>query len=52
MSLADRPRPKLVLAAAPLARHLYAFVGSRVTASTGRRVAIQDMLKAAANAPP
>ncbi|MCC6481610.1 MAG: NAD-glutamate dehydrogenase, partial [Sphingomonadaceae bacterium] len=52
MSLADRPRPKLVLAAAPLARHLYAFVWlPRDEVSTGRRVAIQDMLKAAANAP-
>ena len=52
MSLADRPRPKLVLAAAPLARHLYAFVWlPRDEVSTGRRVAIQDMLKQAANAP-
>lgn len=52
MSLADRPRPKLVLATAPLARHLYAFVWlPRDEVSTGRRVAIQDMLKSAANAP-
>lgn len=52
MSLADRPRPKLVLATAPLARHLYAFVWlPRDEVSTGRRVAIQDMLKGAANAP-
>lgn len=52
MSLADRPRPKLVLATAPLARHLYAFVWlPRDEVSTGRRVAIQEMLKSAANAP-
>jgi glutamate dehydrogenase len=52
MSLADRPRPKLVVAAAPLARHLYCFVWlPRDEVSTGRRVAIQDMLKKAANAP-
>jgi glutamate dehydrogenase len=52
MSLADRPRPRLVLAAAPLARHLYCFVWlPRDEVSTGRRVAIQDMLKNAANAP-
>lgn len=52
MSLSDRPRPKLVLATAALARHLYAFVWlPRDDVSTARRVAIQEMLTAAANAP-
>tara|TARA_R110000782_G_scaffold78293_3_gene156014 strand:- start:220835 stop:225499 length:4665 start_codon:yes stop_codon:yes gene_type:complete len=52
MSLSDRPRPKLVLATSALARHLYAFVWlPRDDVSTARRVAIQDMLAQAANAP-
>ncbi len=52
MSLSDRPRPKLVLATAALARHLYAFVWlPRDDVSTSRRIAIQDMLAEAANAP-
>ncbi len=52
MSLADRPRPKLVLAAAALERHLYAFIWlPRDDVSTTRRIAIQDMLIRAANAP-
>jgi len=52
MSLSDRPRPKLVLATSALARHLYAFVWlPRDDVSTARRVAIQDMLAKAANAP-
>jgi len=52
MSLADRPRPKLVLAAAPLDRHLYAFIWlPRDDVSTARRIAIQDMLARAAHAP-
>ena len=53
MSLADRPRPKLVLATSALARHLYAFVWlPRDDLSTTRRMAIQDMLAKAAHAPP
>jgi glutamate dehydrogenase len=52
MSLSDRPRPKLVLATAALARHLYAFVWlPRDDVSTARRIAIQDMLAKAASAP-
>ncbi|MBB6124636.1 NAD-glutamate dehydrogenase [Sphingobium subterraneum] len=52
MSLSDRPRPRLVLATAALARHLYAFVWlPRDDVSTARRVAIQNMLVDAANAP-
>jgi glutamate dehydrogenase len=53
MSLADPPAALgWLLAAAPLARHLYCFVWlPRDEVSTGRRVAIQDMLKNAANAP-
>jgi glutamate dehydrogenase len=51
MSLADRPRPKLAVATSPLARHLYAFVWlPRDEVTTARRVAIQDMVAAAANA--
>ncbi|WP_419723152.1 NAD-glutamate dehydrogenase [Sphingobium aromaticiconvertens] len=51
MSLTDRPRPKLALATSALTRHLYAFVWlPRDEVSTGRRVAVQDMLAAAANA--
>lgn len=52
MSLSDRPRPKLVLATSALARHLYVFVWiSRDDVSTARRIAIQDMLTEAADAP-
>jgi len=52
MSLSDRPRPKLVLATSSLARHLYAFVWiGRDDATTARRIAIQEMLEKAANAP-
>jgi glutamate dehydrogenase len=51
MSLADRPRPKLVLAAGPLERHLIAFVWlPRETLSTKRRQAIRDMLERASDA--
>ena len=51
MSLADRPRPKLVLAAGPLERHLIAFVWlPRDALSTARREAIRDMLERAADA--
>jgi len=52
MSLADRPRPKLVLAPGPLNRHLFAFVWlPREALSTRQRMAIQTMLEQAANAP-
>jgi len=52
MSLADRPRPKLVLAPGPLNRHLFAFVWlPRDALSTRQRMAIQTMLEQAANAP-
>ncbi|WP_028966805.1 NAD-glutamate dehydrogenase [Sphingomonas phyllosphaerae] len=50
MSLADRPRPKLVLVPSPLGRHLYAFVWlPRDEMTTARRVAIGEMLAEAAN---
>ena len=49
MSIADRPRPKLVLVRSPLGRHLFAFVWlPREDATTARRVAIGDMLGEAA----
>ena len=51
MSLADRPRPKLVLAPGALNRHLFAFAWlPRDELSTARRVAIGAMLEQAANA--
>ena len=51
MSLADRPRPKLVLVPGPLTRHLFAFVWiPREQFSTARREAIRTMLEAAAGA--
>ncbi|MDV3459240.1 NAD-glutamate dehydrogenase [Sphingomonas sp. HF-S4] len=51
MSVADRPRSKLVLVRSPLGRHLFAFVWlPRDEISTGRREAIGDMLAEAANA--
>lgn len=51
MSIADRPRPKLELVAAPLDRHLFAFVWlPRDELTTARRVAIGDMLAGAAAA--
>ena len=50
MSLADRPRPKLTLVRSALGRHLFAFVWlPRDDLTTGRRVAIGDMLAKAAN---
>ena len=50
MSLADRPRPKLQLVRSSLGRHLFAFVWlPRDDLTTGRRVAIGDMLSEAAN---
>ncbi|WP_116092529.1 NAD-glutamate dehydrogenase [Sphingomonas crusticola] len=52
MSLADRPRPKLVLAPGPLLRHLFAFVWlPREALTTRQREAIQQMLERAAQAP-
>ncbi|HWI86017.1 MAG TPA: NAD-glutamate dehydrogenase domain-containing protein [Sphingomonas sp.] len=52
MSLADRPRPKLVLAPGPLMRHLFAFVWlPREALTTSQREAIRNMLEQAANAP-
>ena len=51
MSLVDRPRPKLALVKAPLARHLFAFVWlPRDVLSTAVRLRIEAMLEAAANA--
>nr|WP_128893416.1 NAD-glutamate dehydrogenase domain-containing protein [Erythrobacter sp. HKB08] len=51
MSLVDRPRPRLSLVTAPLARHLFAFVWlPRDTLSTQLRHQIQDMLEEGANA--
>ena len=46
MSLVDRPRPRLALVEAPLARHLYAFVWlPRDLLSTDTRRRIQEMLE-------
>lgn len=51
MSLVDRPRPRLALVQAPLARHLFAFVWlPRDVLSTDLRLAIQHMLEAGAGA--
>ncbi|WP_234989969.1 NAD-glutamate dehydrogenase domain-containing protein [Altererythrobacter xiamenensis] len=45
MGLVDRPRPRLALVEAPLARHLFAFVWlPRDTLSTQVRLQIQDLL--------
>jgi glutamate dehydrogenase len=50
MSLADRPRPRLVLAHDALERHMFAFAWlPRDELSTARRVAIGDMLAAASD---
>jgi glutamate dehydrogenase len=50
MSLADRPRPKLVLVTSPLGRHLYAFVWlPRDELTMARRNAVGDMLAEASN---
>jgi glutamate dehydrogenase len=49
MSLADRPRPKLVLVKSILGRHLFAFVWlPRDDLTTARRIAIGDLLAEAA----
>jgi glutamate dehydrogenase len=46
MSLVDRPRPRLALVRAPLARHLYAFVWlPRDAQSTAMRMQVQDLLE-------
>ncbi|MFN3470020.1 MAG: glutamate dehydrogenase, partial [Novosphingobium sp.] len=51
MSLVDRPRPRLALVEAPLARHLFAFVWlPRDLLSTQVRLSIQAMLESAAGA--
>ncbi|WBH15271.1 NAD-glutamate dehydrogenase [Sphingomonas radiodurans] len=50
MSLADRPRPKLVLMRSALGRHLFAFAWlPRDDLTTARRIAIGEMLAKAAN---
>jgi glutamate dehydrogenase len=51
MSLIDRPRPRLALVAAPLDRHVFAFVWlPRDAVATGVRVEIAAMLSEAAGA--
>ncbi|WP_068076967.1 NAD-glutamate dehydrogenase domain-containing protein [Novosphingobium lentum] len=51
MSLVDRPRPRLALVRAPLARHLFAFVWlPRDVFSTEIRNTVQAMLESAAKA--
>ncbi len=51
MSLADRPRPALVLVKSPLGRHMFGFVWlPRDDVTTSRRVAIGHMLEEAGNA--
>ncbi|HEX8302868.1 NAD-glutamate dehydrogenase [Sphingomonas sp.] len=51
MSVADRPRSKLVLVKSPLGRHLFAFVWlPRDEVTTSRREAVGEMLEDAANA--
>src|SRR5690606_19236981 len=51
MSVADRPRSKLVLVKSPLGRHLFAFVWlPRDEIATSRRQAVGAMLEEAANA--
>ncbi|MFA5988429.1 MAG: NAD-glutamate dehydrogenase domain-containing protein [Sphingomonas sp.] len=50
MSLADRPRPEMVLIRSMLGRHMFAFVWlPRDDLSTARRLAIGDMLAEASN---
>ncbi|MDB5689375.1 MAG: glutamate dehydrogenase, partial [Sphingomonas bacterium] len=51
MSLANRPRPKLLLLPSPLRRHLFAFIWlPREELSTARRIAIGTLLAQAAGA--
>ncbi|HEX8446914.1 MAG TPA: NAD-glutamate dehydrogenase domain-containing protein [Sphingomonas sp.] len=53
MSLADRPRPKLVLVTTPLRRHVVAFVWlPRDELTTQRRIAIADMIGQAVGTAP
>ena len=52
MSQVDRPRPRLLLVRAPLARHLFAFVWlPRDAISTRVRLQVAEMLSTAAGAP-
>ena len=52
MSLADRPRPKLILLTGALQRHLYAFVWlPREQLTTVRRLAIANMISNAVGVP-
>ncbi len=52
MSLIDRPRPRLALVAAPLGRHLFAFVWlPRDVQSTELRLRVKAMLEASTDAP-
>jgi glutamate dehydrogenase len=52
IGLVDRPRPRLALVRAPLARHLFAFVWlPRDALSTSTRLAIQALLERATKAP-
>ncbi len=52
MSITDRPRPKIVMAQGALEQHIFAFVWlPRDEVSTGRRIAIEAMLRQAAGAP-
>jgi glutamate dehydrogenase len=52
MSLADRPRPSVVITQSPLARHLHAFVWlPRDELTTSRRLQIASMLSGASEAP-
>ncbi|HEU0044241.1 NAD-glutamate dehydrogenase [Sphingomonas sp.] len=52
MSLADRPRPALVLVRSALGRHLFAFAWlPRDDLTTVRRIAIGEMVAEAANGP-
>ncbi len=51
MSLADRPRPKLLTVESALARHLFAFVWlPRDEVSTGRRLEVEKLLEQASHA--
>ncbi|MCJ2186721.1 NAD-glutamate dehydrogenase [Novosphingobium beihaiensis] len=52
IGLVDRPRPRLLVARAPLMRHLFAFVWlPRDTVSTDMRKRIQAMIESAVQAP-
>ncbi|OYW46983.1 MAG: glutamate dehydrogenase [Sphingomonadales bacterium 32-68-7] len=48
MAVADRPRPRLAMVAAPLQRHVFAFVWlPRDTISTATRLQVQNLLEGA-----